>query len=515
LQTALAMMSLPRNESDSIGPKTEIHTPKTDYNPAPHHKRNVFATNGDKFVFVMVGLPARGKTYIAHKIKHYFQFFHSAPTEVFNAGQTRRKLLGAKPTPGFFDPKNAEGSKLRESIAMRTCENLISWLKEKNHNDVLGRIAIYDATNTTRKRRKWIIEKLTPVLQSRRHLIFIESICDDPATVDQNIKSVKLTMPDYAGREPGDAIKDFKQRIEHYKISYEPLESKHDDKLSWIKMLNGGENMTMNRIKGSLPGQLVTLLMNLHTLPRPIYLSRHGRSVYNVQNRIGGDSGLSSEGEQYAKELAEYVEDHILNQNLHSTALNAKHARLYTSTMQRSIQTTRWIKHTVQPDGWVTMRPRRFAALDEVYAGKFDGMSPNEILEQAPEESKRRKNDKLNYRYPRGESYADAIERVQLVALQLERHRDPVLVVAHNGIIRILYAYFKGLSREEAPYVDIPFNSVIKIVPRCYTCEEERFELVETKNGKDNKKNPEEKEAGKAQAATGDDKKEKEVPSAI
>jgi len=417
--------------------KTEIHTPKTDYNPAPHHKKEPFATNGDKFVFVMVGLPARGKTYISHKIKHYFQFFHSAPTEVFNAGQTRRRTLGAKQDHSFFDPRNAKGNKIREEIAKQTMDDLKRWLSDRNSNAALGRIAIYDATNTTRKRRKWILESLMPILQSRRHIIFIESICDDEAIVEENIKSVKLTMPDYRGLDPKEAILDFKKRIEHYSGSYQSLDSKEDDQLSWIKMVNGGENLTMNHIKGFLPGRLVTLLMNLHTLPRPIYLSRHGQSVYNMQNRIGGDSGLSEEGEQYARILAEYVESEILNSKK-SVAKDAKHARLYTSTMQRSIQTTKWIKHTIQPDGWVTMRPRRFAALDEVYAGKFDGMSPQEIKDQAPEESKRREDDKLNYRYPRGESYADAIERVQLVALQLERHRDPVLVVAHLGIIRIL-----------------------------------------------------------------------------
>jgi len=431
----------------------------------------------------MVGLPARGKTYISQKIKHYFEFFHSAPTAVFNAGQTRRKMLGAKSMHTFFDPKNLKTSKLREDIAKKTMENLISWLREDNESDSpLGRIAIYDATNTTRRRRKWIIESLTPVLQSRRHLIFIESVCENKDIVESNILSVKVSMPDYFGLDPKDAMQDFIKRIEHYKKSYEPLDSKFDDQLSWIKTFDGGESLTMNRIKGSLPGKLVTLLMNLHTFPRPIYLSRHGQSVYNAQNRIGGDSGLSEEGEEYAKVLAEYVENEILNHN-GSVARNARHSRLYISTMQRSIQTTKWIRHTVQTDGWVTMRPRRFAALDEVYAGKFDGMSPEEILQQAPEESKLRQEDKLNYRYPRGESYSDAIERVQLVALQLERHRDPVLVVAHNGIIRILYAYFKGLSREDAPYVEIPSNCVIKLVPRCYTCEEEHEYLVKSNGG--------------------------------
>ena len=37
-------------------------------------------TNGDRIVIVMVGLPARGKTYIARKVARYLSFFHGAPT---------------------------------------------------------------------------------------------------------------------------------------------------------------------------------------------------------------------------------------------------------------------------------------------------------------------------------------------------------------------------------------------------------------------------------------------------
>jgi hypothetical protein len=39
--------------------------------------------------------------------------------------------------------------------------------------------------------------------------------------------------------------------------------------------------------------------MNLHITPRPIYFSRHGQSEYNVEDRIGGDSALTSRGEEY------------------------------------------------------------------------------------------------------------------------------------------------------------------------------------------------------------------------
>ena len=39
---------------------------------------------------------------------------------------------------------------------------------------------------------------------------------------------------------------------------------------------------------------------------RTIYLSRHGESEYNVENKVGGDSPLSERGALYAKALGRY-----------------------------------------------------------------------------------------------------------------------------------------------------------------------------------------------------------------
>ena len=41
-------------------------------------------------------------------------------------------------------------------------------------------------------------------------------------------------------------------------------------------------------ISSYLPGQICTFLMNMHLEKRPIWLTRHGQSVYNMESRIGG-----------------------------------------------------------------------------------------------------------------------------------------------------------------------------------------------------------------------------------
>ena len=72
----------------------------------------------------------------------------------------------------------------------------------------------------------------------------------------------------------------------------------------------------------------------------------------------------------------------------------------------------------------------------------------------------------------------DVTLRLEPVAQEMERTREPVLVVGHQGILRILYAYFMGLDRKEAPYVSIPLNNVIELTPHAYGCHEKRFCLM-------------------------------------
>ena len=120
---------------------------------------------------------------------------------------------------------------------------------------------------------------------------------------------------------------------------------------------------------------------------------------------------------------------------------------------------------------WVQMRARAWHHLDELFAGSCDGMTYEEIEEQFPEEFMRRKKDKLAYRYPRGESYLDVIARLEPMIIEMERHREPLLVVGHQGILRIIYAFYMGLSRAEAPYVSIPLNTITRLKPGAFSCE--------------------------------------------
>ena len=58
-----------------------------------------------KLAIVMVGLPARGKTFVARKIARYLSWL-GYRTRVFNVGEYRRSRVGANQPAEFFDPEN-------------------------------------------------------------------------------------------------------------------------------------------------------------------------------------------------------------------------------------------------------------------------------------------------------------------------------------------------------------------------------------------------------------------------
>jgi len=137
------------------------------YYPAMHTK---------KLYIVMVGLPARGKSTIASRMRDSLTR-DSIPARVFNNGKLRRKLTGIETSEAsFYAPENREGVALREKIALINIERAKAFLTGK------GRVAILDATNVTPKRR----EKIKALL-SDHPIMFLECINEDHEILEANI----------------------------------------------------------------------------------------------------------------------------------------------------------------------------------------------------------------------------------------------------------------------------------------------------------------------------------------
>lgn len=75
-------------------------------------------------------------------------------------------------------------------------------------------------------------------------------------------------------------------------------------------------------------------------------------------------------------------------------------------------------------------------------------MTYEEIQERYPEEFALRDQDKYRYRYPKGESYEDLVQRLEPVIMELERQEN-VLVICHQAVMRCLLAYFLDKSSGE------------------------------------------------------------------
>ncbi|TKR96453.1 hypothetical protein L596_010468 [Steinernema carpocapsae] len=223
-------------------------------------------------VIALVGLPARGKTYISHKLCRYLNWI-GIKTRAFNVGEYRRKVcnLDEQGKYEFFNPNNKQGTKIRDECAKMAMEDMGRYLQNKE-----GEVAIFDATNTTRKRRRWLVD----YCQNKEHdpkfrVFFIESVCDDPEIINSNIAEVKVSSPDYKGHMTEEAAKDdFLKRIENYKSQYEPLDESLDDDLSFIKVINAGRSFYVHNVNGHVQSRVVYFLMNIHLLPRSIYLTR-------------------------------------------------------------------------------------------------------------------------------------------------------------------------------------------------------------------------------------------------
>lgn len=133
-----------------------------------------------------------------------------------------------------------------------------------------GNVAILDATNSTKSRRRWIQERCD---SARIDTIFVESICDDEELIMSNIREVKLTSPDYKGLDPEFAAQDFRRRIRNYEKVYQTIDADEAD-LTHCKLINVGHQFIINRIRDYLQSRVVYYLMNLHIRPRSIWLSR-------------------------------------------------------------------------------------------------------------------------------------------------------------------------------------------------------------------------------------------------
>jgi len=390
----------------------------------------------NKLVVIMVGLPARGKSYISNKIRRYFTWT-GYNTKMFNVGNYRRKFFkNSFNDHKFFDSRNDEPRKLREKLAMIVLDELIEWTSNTS-----GRtISIFDATNTTKVRRKALVDKLE---EKCINYLFLESICTKKDIIEKNLQ-MKLHNDDYKNMDVKSALDDFRKRLQHYEKIYETIDE--EECVSYMKIIDVQRSFNISKIDTHLKFEVCNFVMNININSGKIYLSRHGQSVDNVKETIGGNSKLTSNGRQYSTKLFTHI--HNCGDNIDI---------IFTSTLKRTIETS---KPFLKKYKVISKK-----LLDEVDAGICDGMTYKEIELIYPDITNKRKQDKLNFRYPYGESYRDIIDRIKHFILELERTDDTVLIITHTAVLRCILGYFIDENSENIPYMDVPLHKLFKLTP--------------------------------------------------
>lgn len=384
-----------------------------------------------KLYVAMVGLPGRGKSTMARRIRDGL-LAQGIKAKIFNNGDVRRQLMGSESvSPDFFDPENSFGRQAREMICRRNIENAAAWLNDG------GEVAILDATNASRARRKFIEETIRdyPVL-------FVQCVNEDPLLLNACLRR-KADLPEFSHMSREEAMDSFMKRVEHYESIYEPV---RDEKF-WMCV-----DSTANRVLDERPCEISPYYAAIREIVvsmyvNDLYLARHGQTEFNVQGRIGGDPPLTAKGRAQAKELALHMHNKPLKW-------------VFTSTRMRSHETATPILETHPKAHLMALRE-----FDEIWAGDCEKMLYSEIREKMPEVTKGRNKDKYAYAYPNGESYAILQERVRrgLRRALFLAGGDPLLIIGHQAINRILLSLFLRQRTEDVPYIHIPQNQYYHI----------------------------------------------------
>jgi broad specificity phosphatase PhoE len=233
------------------------------------------------------------------------------------------------------------------------------------------------------------------------------------------------------------AIRSFKRRIDYYNTIYKPLKNERN----FVKLDSLNNQILEEVITGDIPYYERIRDFLVTDTVKNLFLIRHGETYFNLENRIGGNSGLTENGKDQAWELAGYFK-------------KKKIPIIFTSKKKRTIQTATPIKR-LQKDCIVIP----LEEFNEIDSGVCECMSYEEIREKMPHVDQERKKDKYNYIYPEGEGYVSMKERVDRgikKALYLSTNSQNIMIVGHRAVNRMILSHFLYRRQEDVPFIYIP-----------------------------------------------------------
>ena len=392
---------------------------------------------------VLMGLPARGKSTLALRLRDAFQKI-GVSARIFNNGNLRRiyRPLDDTANSEFYSPENKAAVVLREGFARMNMERARAYLRNS------GRIAILDATNAQRTRRAMIERHLDD-----HPLIFIECVNDDEDILNLSIQE-KVNLPEFAHLKDR-AVKEFLQRIDYYKMIYTPLKLERN----YIR-IDSLQNMIIKEKHSDVIPFYERLRDYLVTDEvKNLFLIRHTQTQFNVASRIGGNSPLTKKGRTQARALGEFFK-------------KRKISYIFTSEKTRTMDTARAICEMQDNCRIISLKE-----FNEIRAGICERMTYEDIEEKMPQVFKKRGADKYHYVYPDGESYETMKPRITQgikKAFFLNRRANNIMIVGHQAVNRMILSHFLYRREDDVPYIYVPQDRFYHIVS---TQDKKLFEL--------------------------------------
>ena len=182
-----------------------------------------------------------------------------------------------------------------------------------------------------------------------------------------------------------------------------------------------------------------------------IFLIRHGQSIGNATREFLGhtDKDLSELGYKQAQRTAEFLSDKHIDS-------------IYSSDLIRAYNTA--VPHAkIRGIEIKTSRNLR-----EMYAGKWEGMKVEDIIEKYPHEFiDEWKGDFGNATLPSGERVCDAANRMhsEIFKIANEQKGKSIIITAHAAVIRAFWGKITNTSADALAYTyDYPDNASVSVV---------------------------------------------------
>ena len=175
---------------------------------------------------------------------------------------------------------------------------------------------------------------------------------------------------------------------------------------------------------------------------KPLYFTRHGQTIWNVENKICGstDIELTPKGIEQAKELGQKIKNE-----------NIKIDKILCSPLIRAYDTAKYISEATGLPLKIEER------LTEQNFGKYEGTARN------GEEFKLSKQSFAD-NYSGGESMLRLAQRIYNLLDDIKNDDNIYLLVAHNGIARVINSYFNNMTNQEYASFGIKNCEILKFI---------------------------------------------------